>query len=99
MIYKWNAQEIIDHGDPWKVVVDLILQLSSLVELYYMCPEQFSPCLLTALHEWWPKYRLYQVFHYTNFDSEKLKLMTSPCLYSIEMSCFFASCESEAVFE
>jgi len=60
MIYKWNAQEIIDHGDPWKVVVDLILQLSAIVELYYMCPEQFSPCLLAALHEWWrPKCRLY----------------------------------------
>ncbi|KAH8807958.1 hypothetical protein F5884DRAFT_350102 [Xylogone sp. PMI_703] len=84
--------EVIRRNDGWKPLAKLVLQLTALIDLFYCCTNQLSPCLLDALHQ---KYssgsecRLHMLtfkFRSVTEDSPdpyELALATSPCLYGI----------------
>lgn len=75
--------------DAWLPVANLIQRLPSLRDLVFLCPLQFPPCLLAAIHRHHPQCRL----HIGKFflwslkspvtDSYDFQLATSPCLFSV----------------
>ncbi|KAE9574082.1 hypothetical protein CGMCC3_g9958 [Colletotrichum fructicola] len=88
----------------WKPLAKLIKKLPRLTDLLYACPNQFPPCMLDALHEYHPRCRLHmRNFHLHSIvdkpinvpvpdDEEtanKLRLASSPCLYSVRYSYAF----------
>lgn len=89
---KLSVAKVYEVDHLWLPLVDLIRQLPALADLIYQCyPSQFPPCLLEALHQHLPKCRLHiDNFHLRSIDadppiadSHEFRIVTSPCLYSI----------------
>ncbi|EAQ87535.1 hypothetical protein CHGG_04154 [Chaetomium globosum CBS 148.51] len=82
-----------ESNERWLPLADLISRLPGLVDVVYRCPSQFPPCLLKTMHareKPLPRLPL-QLFKvrsaYDNsvtIDPHEQKIMTSPCLYSIQ---------------
>lgn len=92
MAYKLHPGSVYETNDYWEPLADLIKQLPSLTDLLYSCASQFPPCLLETLHTSLPQCRLHlntfklHSFSAPQIDSYKLKLLMSPCLYSVRAS-------------
>lgn len=87
----------------WMPVARLISMLSGLQDLVHACADQISPCLLTALHQHHPASRLHipnfclrslirprneqMGIDQKDIDLNEFALVTSPCLYSINVLC------------
>jgi hypothetical protein len=87
-----SPQVVYEEDQAWLPLAGLFSRLILLSDLTYDCPNQFSPCLLQALHKHHPTCRLhlerYQLLS-VNFpepDAHEVALSTSPCLYSIKAS-------------
>lgn len=90
----WPSYFLLSQMEPipshkWGPVIDLVGQLTGLVDLFCACREPFPPRLLQALHE---RPKFCRLHHYTfklsnpyenSLTSNEEALVTSPCLYSI----------------
>ncbi|OTA64683.1 hypothetical protein K449DRAFT_404191 [Hypoxylon sp. EC38] len=104
----WDMQQIDEVDEDWRPLADLIKQLSYLTDLIYHCPGLVPPCVLQTLHEHQPQCRL----HIDDFqldslstespilDSREFMVVTSPCLYSInlQISRYFGDHEQVHIF-
>ena len=92
-----SSEGVQEEDEAWRPLARFISKLPALRDLVYACSNQFSPCLLDALHGSLPSCRL----HILTFDLRSLHcerappetvdpyeytLATSPCLYSIRVS-------------
>ncbi|KAK4173119.1 hypothetical protein QBC36DRAFT_62312 [Triangularia setosa] len=93
---RYTAQRKQEQNKAWQPFADFLSQLSGLKDFVYACTHQIPPCVLRALHQYHPRSRLHMhTFSlrslYQDRDSvhdidlDELALVTSPCLYSIEM--------------
>lgn len=97
-------EEDSDEDRAWAPVVNFIRTLPSLEKLVYDCLDQFPPSLLSALHKYHPKCKLYHMtlrLHTLLWDTPhpyEMALATSPCLYSIRVLCVRRDLEGDDDF-
>lgn len=91
--YRESTNIVYEEDDAWLILANLITSLVTLSDLIYDCGNQFSPCLLRALHAHHPTCRLHlESFHLVSLvdaepDAHEVALGTSPCLYRLHASC------------
>ncbi len=93
-----TTQHKLEQDEAWLPFADFLSQLPGLKDLVYACPHQVPACLLAALHQHHPRSRLHvRTFSLRSLyqerdrlhdiDPDELALATSPCLYSIQVTC------------
>jgi hypothetical protein len=91
--YIFTPPETIYEEDAaWTPLAGLLEQIPSLKELNYNSKNQFPPCLLSVLHSNHPSSRLHvgsfriRSVNCLELDEHEMALVTSPCLYSINLN-------------
>ncbi|KAK0742145.1 hypothetical protein B0T21DRAFT_360694 [Apiosordaria backusii] len=93
---RYTAQRKQEQNEAWQPFADFLGQLPALRDFVYACTHQIPPCVLTALHQHHPKSRLHMhTFSLRSLyqdrdkvhdiDLDEFSLVTSPCLYSINV--------------
>ncbi|KAK4677943.1 hypothetical protein QC764_303170 [Podospora pseudoanserina] len=106
---KYDSQRKQELNEAWQPFADLIGQLSGLRDLIYACTHQIPRCILEALHQRHPRSRLHMhtfslrslylsASNVQAIDTDEYALLTSPCLYSIDMKYEPYSDEAEKSF-
>ncbi len=93
-----TTQHKLGQHEAWLPFAEFLGQLPGLKDLVYACTHQVPACLLAALRQHHPQSRLHvrtfslrslyhERYRLHDIDPDELALATSPCLYSIRVTC------------